>query len=229
MENNEEYQHVPKSKLADMEKELRVLKNARAGKGVTNEELQVSIERLTSGMEQMMKIFKMATEQIQLEDHDQDTVSQRLAPIIEKIDRLAEQNEKIADGVVAVADMIKDHMANEMNEFKTVENKIGMMSMPPPTSMPTFQPMQGRGTGMSGGPIQMPDDMGAGFNDDFGMPPMPPPGKGRGGMPPMPPPRGMGSGMPPPPPNMDFGSDMPPFDEDFGTGKKKKGLFGFGK
>ncbi|MDP2749877.1 MAG: hypothetical protein Q8O89_03535 [Nanoarchaeota archaeon] len=232
MAEEEDYLYLPKSKISDMERELDILRRAKSGQGISNDQLMLSVEKLGKSIEQMMKVFKLATDEIKLEEHDEDTVSKRLEPIIQKLNELTEQNGKIADGVVAVADMVKEHMDREMNEFKSVETKIGQLKMPP---------MQ---------PAPKPQDSGANQFSPFPQPgQMPPPMQPMPGMMP----QGMGQRPGPmPPPPMDFGMDMnfggndfmnsPEF-KDFNMPmdqmqmppgqappkEKKKGLFGFGK
>ncbi len=153
-----------KSRISDVERDLDVLKRSKSG-NASNDELQDSIETLSKNIEMMMKVFRLAVDEIKLEEHDEDTVSKRLEPIMGKLNELTQQNEKIADGVVAVADMLKEHMDKEMSEFRTVENRIGQISMPPPMLRPSSAPA---------GP---PDLMSMPFNEQ----PM-----GSGGMPLMP-------------------------------------------
>lgn len=162
-------------KFGDIERDLDVLKRSKSV-SVSSDELQTSIDSLSRNIEQMMKVFKLAVDEIKLEEHDEDTVSKRLEPIMAKLNELTQQNEKIADGVVAVADMLKEHMDKEMNEFRTVENRIGQISMPPPIPRPSAPP----------GP---PDLLNMPFND---MPPMS--AGGMSSMPPMPPQMDFGMG-----------------------------------
>lgn len=188
-----------KSRIGDMERDLDVLKRSKSG-SVSNDELQDSIEGLSKNIEQMMKVFKLAVDEIKLEEHDEDTVTSRLEPIMQKLNELTQQNEKIADGVVAVADMLKDHMDKEMSEFRTVENRIGQISMPPP--------LPPRAPSMSDA------DFGSDFSFDKSMPPPT-------GFPQMTP-----QGAPPMPGGqMSFGMDsLSPKQPE-----KKKGFLSFGK
>ena len=56
----------------------------------------------------MMGLFKMAGEELKLDEKKKEVVSEKIDPLLKKIDVLLEQNQKIAKGIVAVADLVKE-------------------------------------------------------------------------------------------------------------------------
>jgi len=73
--------------------------------------LKQSIDNLNNSINSLIKLFREATEQLKIEEHDSEVVDKKISPVIQKITTLEEQNEKIARGIVAVADMLKEKQA----------------------------------------------------------------------------------------------------------------------
>lgn len=68
--------------------------------------LQDSILKLNQSIGELISIFKEASEQMKFEERETDIIAKKIDPLFEKIDVLIEQNQKIARGIVAVADMV---------------------------------------------------------------------------------------------------------------------------
>jgi len=75
---------------------------------VTISSLKESIDSLNSSINSLIKLLRDATEELKMEEHDSEVVDKKISPILGKIKSLEEQNEKIARGIVAVADMLKE-------------------------------------------------------------------------------------------------------------------------
>lgn len=191
----EEYDLVPHSEVEKLKKQFQDLKEHPYGETESGRKLMSGIDELSRSIEGLMDLLKDAAEQM---SERPEEGSQK--EVMDKLDELIDENKKIAKGVLAVADMIKD-LQNSMQQpvqrqmpqqqmTRTFEPNLGMP--PSPFGQPQRQPMQ---------QMQMPPLTGAPINQP-GMMNMPPQRAG-----PMP----MG-GMPPPPP-------MPP-------AGRKKGMFG---
>ena len=109
------YEIMPYKEIVSLKKEIEELKK-KSGE-VPSRDLLNSMNNLTKSMEGMLQLFRTAAEEMKAEESI-DT-SKQLAPIIHKINELSEQNKKIAEGMVAIADMV-----NEMKGGKKVEESI---------------------------------------------------------------------------------------------------------
>jgi hypothetical protein len=69
-----------------------------------------------------------------MEEHDSALVSERIGPLFDKIENLEKQNEKIAKGIVAVADMIKE-LKDDINRKENSRERINVSPNPIPPSM----------------------------------------------------------------------------------------------
>jgi len=107
---DEEYAIVSKAEFEKLRKELDRLKKNPMGDSEKGQNLQDSIENLSRSLNTMMSIFKEAAEDMQLEGRDQQMIGKKIDPMLEKLDTLIEQNQKIAKGLIAVADMVKDKL-----------------------------------------------------------------------------------------------------------------------
>jgi hypothetical protein len=183
-------------------------------------------------MNNMLQLFSSAAEEMKLEEKTESELSGRIAPLIEKVDKLDSQSQTIAEGLVAVAGMVKD-IRGERGSGRIKPNPpephmfepSGEPDFPPfKPSMPTKGPMPPPGA------HPFPPHTSPRVVARKPMPPpgVPPLGRAPPGMPPpgMAPPPGMGPGpMPPPgmPPPGDFGSlpPLPPLGEE---PEKKKGI-----
>ncbi len=214
---DDEYAIVSKKEFLALKKELeRIKKNPLEGSDA-GETLQGGIDNLNKSLNIMLEVFKQASEDMKLDEHDNTIVNKQMGPMNEKIDTLIDQNQKIAKGIVAIADMVKEKL-EEMGHDAPV-----LASAPAPAPAPA--PVQALPP-LSGGPGPAPGMMPPGPGAPPGIPQgMPPPGAS------LPPPEGMeapGTGLPPlTPPGAPQG--MPPPGAPQGPGDKKTILGGLMK
>ncbi|MBI5881201.1 hypothetical protein HZB90_03660 [archaeon] len=182
--DEEEYAIVSKKEFLALKKELDKLKKNPLEGSETGENLQSSIDNLSKSLNVMLEVFKQAAEDMKLEEHESETVGKQLNPMNEKLDTLIDQNQKIAKGIVAIADMVKEKLEeiSEKAESKPRLPPLGPApsprQMPPPSQ--SFNPMppppSSSGMPQFGGlpPLGAPE----GFEEpDFGsLPPLSPPG-----------------------------------------------------
>jgi hypothetical protein len=117
MAKEEPYDLMPHKDIIELKNQLKNLKSEK----FSFHELMNSVNALTKSMDSMMKLFKEAGEEIRAEEKE-DTLNK-------KLDGIIEQNKVIADGMVAVSDMVKDF--------------IGKQKIPEPIQAqptPSFQP-----------------------------------------------------------------------------------------
>lgn len=188
------YEIMPYKEIVNLKKQIDELK-AKASEPSSREMLN-SISSLAKNIDNMLQLFKAAAEDMKAEEGHAD-IGETIAPLKDKIDMIVEQNKTIAEGMVAVADMVKDFIQKADNRPKmviqpvpeTIETKTTTFEEsidPMPRQMPQ-RPFPGP---MMSGPGPLPD------LPEFGS-----------------------SGIPPPPP-------MPPEFPEFPGRPEKRGLFG---
>ncbi len=95
-----------------------------------------SMNQLTQSMQGMLELFRTAAEEMKLEEKEEHALSAQLTPILSKLDEIIDQNRVIADGMVALADLIKERMPRQDKS-----EPVPPLSMPP-TQQPSFSPQQ---------------------------------------------------------------------------------------
>jgi len=167
MDEGEEYEILPEKDIQDLKEELRKLKEFEI---TPSKKMQVSLVELNTKLDKLLSIFEEATTALQLEEGGL-SFKDKMRPLAEKMNKILEQNSEIAQGIVAVADLVRD-LREDLGKGVTVKEQGFETPGPATPPAPTFGPPQ------MGGPGPMP--MG------------PPPGMPRmmvPGMPPPPPPR----------------------------------------
>jgi hypothetical protein len=164
----DEYAIVSKKEFMTLKKELDRLKKNPLEGSESGENLQASIDNLNKSLNVMLEVFKQAADDLKLEEHDSETLSKQMGPLNDKIDTLIDQNQKIAKGIVAIADMVKE----KLEEIKEEEHP----RLPP----------------LGGGPRPAPPRPAP---QPFGAPPGPLPAPGAPAGPGAPPPIGAPEGM----------------------------------
>lgn len=129
-----------------------------------------SMNNMTKAINSLIDLFKTAAEEMKFEERETETIGRRMDPLFAKIDLLVDQNQKIARGVVAVADMLEKPSAREEP-----------ITLPPPSfQRQSFAPPNPMA------PPRMPSSMPPSMARPMGMPPapagmpMPPPPKKKG-------------------------------------------------
>ncbi len=185
----DEYAIVSKKEFLTLKKELERLKKNPLEGSESGETLQSSIDNLNKSLNVMLEVFKQAADDLKLEEHDSDTLSKQMGPLGDKIDTLIDQNQKIAKGIVAIADMVKEKL-EEIEKKEDERTKLPPLgggpkpvSGPPPIISPS-----GFGAPPSGPGALPPVGAPQGMEPPAGLPPLTPPGA---------PPSGPGMGSPP--------------------------------
>lgn len=206
------YELMPHKKIKKIKKEIESLKKKAETESFTSKGFMSSVNSLTTSIDSLMELFKEATESMKLEEQAEEEVSKKIGPLLARMDDIEEQNRKIAEGIVTVADMV--------TELKEEIEKIKKPAMPrirpmprPKIVMPPPRPMPPRPPEMPKKPVPFPRPMPPGAK------PLPPLPEER----PMPPPPWEKPGAPPPMPPGPPGP-MPPLPEI--KPKKKKGMLG---
>jgi len=146
---DDDYDLLPHKQITELKRQMQELKSKvdRA----SPKELIDSMGAMTRSIDSLMTLFKQAADEMKYEEKEEilSGGSEHKA-INEKLDKIMEQNKIIADGMVAVSDIIKG--------FAVKEKKL-----PTPKPQPSFQPS------MSAPSFPQPK-----FEPRFNAPPMPP-------------------------------------------------------
>ncbi|MFT4343741.1 MAG: hypothetical protein ACMXYE_03255 [Candidatus Woesearchaeota archaeon] len=102
--SNDDYDLIPHAKLKKLEDQIEALKG---GKGGASPQLQQSMDDLSGSLKAMITVFTEAKNELRIEDEEKELLSSKIDPILQKLDGLLDQNEKIAEGILSLADMIK--------------------------------------------------------------------------------------------------------------------------
>lgn len=101
----DEYELVPHNQLEFLRQEVEKIKSNPFGDSHSSKDLLSSMSELNKNVAKLVAIFETANDEIVRDYKDQANT--------EKINKVMEQNEKLAKGIVAIADLLK-----ELKEFK---------------------------------------------------------------------------------------------------------------
>lgn len=187
MAGDEEYELLPKEEIDNLKKEVERLRKNPLGEVEEGESILDSINNLNNNIKNLIDIFSKASADLK---NDEGEVSP-----LNDLKEIKEQNEDLAQGLVAVADMVKN-----IKQGNEQEQKVNLV---PEENTP-----------LSSGPrIAM---VRPHFDDPALPPAMPPAG-------PMPGAQLGADQIPPPPPSLDLPPELPPLDPP--PAEKKSGLF----
>ena len=207
----EDFDLVPYKDISELKRELEGMKGR---KDIPANDIYNAVQKLAQTMTDMLEVFGAATEQMKMDEREYESEARKHEMIISKLDKLIEQNRTIAEGMVAIVEMVKERIiapAKEREELfkpQKEESLFRPRPEPRPFMRPEWQPRPEPVQRTQ--PIMAPPPMTATMP-----PPMPPPDFGMR-LPPM---------EPAPPPDLDFPEEPFQLEEE----PKKKGLFGMFK
>ena len=105
----DEYELLPHKDIVELREELRKLKSLPPEAGSHAES---SYEELSQRMDNLIEIFDNAEKSLKVEDGAM-SFKEKMAPFTEKLDKVLEQNSEIAEGIVALSDMVKEKFSEE--------------------------------------------------------------------------------------------------------------------
>ena len=104
MVEDEPYDLLPHHEIEELKKQVQELKT-RADKS-SSQEIVNSLNQLTRSMDAMLRLFTEAAQEVKAEEREESKIT-------EKLDELIDQNKTIAEGIVAVSDIVKDFIGKE--------------------------------------------------------------------------------------------------------------------
>lgn len=130
--DNDNYELMPLDEVKKLKQEISELKKEKhyAPSSVVAQ----SLDRLANSLESMFKIFDVAATDIEQESINKKSFEEQIAPIMEKLDRIEDQNKDIAEGMLALADIVKKLDVED-------EEKVVPYGKPVPIIKPTEVPV----------------------------------------------------------------------------------------
>ena len=101
---DEEDDLVSYKDISELKRELEGLKGR---KDISTKELYDAVGKLAQTISDMLEIFGAASEQMKLEDKEFEAEAKKHEAIISKLEKILDQNKTIAEGMVAVVEMVK--------------------------------------------------------------------------------------------------------------------------
>lgn len=166
-EADDSYELMPQKEIVEIRKELDRLKKNPLGENTNTDTLLDALRDLSHTMKDLHQLFSTAAKDLK-EEEVQLQPEQKLhdESLAKKIDTLIEQNKKIAQGIVTVAEMLKElkERKDEASLMKrySMPRRPAMMSPPPPPipspppsrqerqPQPTWQPPKDQSNDVTG-------------------------------------------------------------------------------
>ena len=152
----DEYELLPHREIQELKEELSKLKDFEVA---PSKRLHVSLLELNTKLEKLLTIFEDASHEMRAEEGGLG-FTEKMKPLLEKMNKILDQNAEIASGILALADMVKERS----QEMRPIEEDVLPEPPMPPTPPRTMQGMMAH---------QLPP-MPPGVPPGPPMPPMPP-------------------------------------------------------
>ncbi|MEM2916574.1 MAG: hypothetical protein QXT19_04430 [Candidatus Woesearchaeota archaeon] len=133
-DEGEDYEILPQKEIAELREELRKLKEFEI---TPSKKLGVQLVELNTKIDKLLSIFEEATTALQIEEGGL-SFKEKMHPLVEKMNRILEQNSEIAQGIVAVADLVRD-LREDLGKGVTVKEPL-TISEPQPSFAPPEVP-----------------------------------------------------------------------------------------
>lgn len=142
--DSEEYELLPHKEIEELKEELAKLKEFEI---TPTKKLRVSLVELNSKLDKLLDIFEDAMRQVQIEEGGM-TFHEKMKPIADKMNKILDQNAQIAEGIVTMADMIKEMRGETPRPFPELpsrrnepEMEIPSPGIPMPPRRPLMPPL----------------------------------------------------------------------------------------
>lgn len=129
MEDDDSYDMLPHREIAELKRQIQELQ-ARTQKS-TPQEIVNALNAVANSMESMLRLFSEAAQELKIEQRESPDAMNR------KLDEVIEQNKTIAEGMIAVSDMVKDFV--EGQKSKAPQRPFPQQSQFPQNFQPSFQ------------------------------------------------------------------------------------------
>lgn len=141
----EEYELLPHREIEDLKEELSKLKEFEVA---PSKKLQVSLLEVNAKLDKLITIFEDASHEMRVEEGGL-SFTDKMRPLLEKMNKILEQNSEIASGILALADMVKEKSRESGFETYSAPPSPAGFNVPPKME-PSGAPM---GAQASAGPM----------------------------------------------------------------------------
>lgn len=165
----------------ELYKDISEIKKGLEGMGgkkdISNKELHDTVQKLNATINDMLEVFGAAAEQMKLEEQGYEANSKKHEMIISKLDKIIDQNRTIAEGMVAIVDMVKEKiLAPAKEEVMRPRQEARPLFRPQQEWQPRPEPVQRQPIMPQQLTPPMPQMAPPIQAQEFGMPPMQPGG-----------------------------------------------------
>ena len=94
----------------DISELKRELEGIKAKKDVSPKELYDAVQALAKTIAGMLEVFGAAAEQMKLEEREAELSAKKYEAMAYKLDKMIDQNKTIAEGMLAIVDMVKKNI-----------------------------------------------------------------------------------------------------------------------
>jgi hypothetical protein len=136
----EEYELLPHREIEDLKEELSKLKEFEVA---PSKKLQVSLLEVNAKLDKLITIFEDASHEMRVEEGGL-SFTDKMRPLLEKMNKILEQNSEIASGILALADMVKEKSGRMESGFETYNappTPTGFNVPPKMAETPSVAPM----------------------------------------------------------------------------------------
>lgn len=145
----DEYELIPEKEILELKKEINELKShmgLKKQEGSREDKKDVEEGQLIFAIRELTTVFKQAVDELRKQDTpskqgNKKSGSGKLSGDTDKIDVLIEQNNKIAKGIVALADLLENNL-QKLTEGLLQQPKIKYIRIPIPPQDANAQPPQ---------------------------------------------------------------------------------------
>ncbi len=133
----DEYELIPEKEILELKKEINELKShlgLKKQEGSSDDKKDVEEGQLIFAIKELTEVFKQAVAELKKQDAEPKKDSKnsgKLSDDKDKIDILIEQNNKIAKGIVALADLLENNL-QKLTEGLLQQPKIKYIRIPIP-------------------------------------------------------------------------------------------------
>ncbi|MFT7615666.1 MAG: chromosome segregation ATPase [Candidatus Woesearchaeota archaeon] len=112
-----DYEFVKSKDFDKVERELEQLTTNPLLKKANSKEMTTSIDQLHGAIDNLMKMFSKVNEDLTLEEREERVIKSQLKPITDKLNKVVDQNEIIAKGLVIISEHV-DNLVTDVTEIK---------------------------------------------------------------------------------------------------------------
>jgi hypothetical protein len=180
-ENGDDYEILPHKEVEELKSEIRQMKEFELS---PTKKSMASMMEMAAKMDKMNAVFEEAMHELKAEEGGL-SFQEKMRPLIERMNKILEQNSEIAQGIVAIADLVREMREELTTKGIMVREPQAQPRLPEGLPPPPMPPPQMMAPGMPAAPMAAPRPMPVG---PAGVP-----------APALPPPLPRQPGLPPPP------------------------------